>query len=257
MSLMKYIKTAGMSARTIMNGGIACLFPGYLLRILYLVPLLLLWRTLIANHVDAGMTLSQMLAYTYLSTLLSDLLLVRTQATNWFYEGLFVSLYKRPLGVLPQLAAQTVGGWIPNLLFFALPMAAAAPLFGVSLIPASLWFFPSLMLCVSLGFAVDFLFASMSIRMRNATWLVYVIRNAVAALLSGSVIPFAVLPPVIGRILQLQPLGSLAGAPLSIFAGLAAPLPIIGAQVVWNLLLWPAAIAAMSCSRERMVSYGG
>lgn len=253
----KYLKTAEMSARSLTNGGTVYLFASYLLKIVYLVPLLLLWRTFAKSGVDVGMPLSSMLAYTYLGALFSEMLIVRTPACNWFYEGLFLSLFQRPLSVLADLAAQTAGGWLPQLLLFSVPMVIAAPLFSVSLTMYSAWFLPSLVLCISLGFAIDFLFTCLAIRLHNTTWLVYVIRMAIVSLLSGSVIPFSILPGKLGMIFQYMPLGSLAGAPLSIFTGIAEPAAIIVTQLFWNLVLWPAAIIIFKKSSERMVSYGG
>lgn len=259
MILTKHLKTAQMTSQNLTNGGIAYLMLGYMLRIFYVIPLLLLWRSLMAGGVEVGMSLSQMLTYTFLGAILSEVLVVKTPASNWLYEGLIISLYQRPMGIFSHLMAQTVGGWIPDLVLFTLPMALAAPIFGVTLSmgAGSLWFIPSLLLCISLGFAVDFLFACLTIRMRNSSWLVYAIRGAVIALLSGSVIPFAILPFGLGRVFQFLPLGSLAGAPLSIYTGLSAVAPIITAQVFWNLILWPAAILYFNKSQEWMVSHGG
>ena len=253
----KYLKTVEMSAKSLTNGGTVYLFASYLLKIVYLAPLLLLWRTLANDGADIGMPLSKMLTYTYLGALFSEMLVVRTPACNWFYEGLFISLYQRPSGILADLAAQAVGGWMPQLLLFSLPMVIAAPLFGVSMTIYSVWFFPSLILCISLGFAIDYLFACLAIRLNNTSWLVYVIRMAVVSLLSGSVIPFSVLPGNIGIIFQYMPMGSLAGAPLSIYTGLAEPTSIIAVQLLWNIVLWPTAIFIFRKSSERMVSYGG
>lgn len=254
---IKYIKTAQMSAQSSTNGGVIYLFLGYMLKVVYLVPLLLLWRTLITDGVDAGMSLTQMLTYTYLGAIFSEVLVVQSPASSWLYEGIFISLYQRPIGIIPHLISQTVGGWIPQLLLFTFPMIIAAPLFGVSLSICSLWSVLSLILCISLGFAVDFLFACLTVRMKNASWLVYVIRAAIVSLLSGSVIPFSVLPWGIGEVFQYMPLGSLAGAPLSIYTGLAEPITILVTQLFWNMILWPAAIAAFKKTQERMVSYGG
>ena len=257
MIFTKYLKTAQMSAQNSTNGGVIYLLLSYLLKIVYLIPLLLLWHTFIDDGVDVGMSLQQMLTYTYLGAILSEILVVRTQASSWLYEGLFISLYQRPIGVLSHLIFQTVGEWTPQLVLFTLPMIIAAPLFGVSLTVYSLWFFPSLILCVLLGFAVDFLFACLTVRMKNASWLVYVIRTAVVSLLSGSVIPFSALPWGIGTVFQYLPLGSLAGAPLSIYTGLAGPGPILMTQFFWNVVLWPLAIISFKKTQERMVSYGG
>lgn len=257
MNFTKHIKTAHMSAQNLTNGGAIYIFIGYLLKVIYLIPILLLWRTLINKGVDAGMTLQQILTYTFLGAILSEILVVRTVASSWLYEGLFISLYQRPISVLAHLISQTVGGWVPQTLLFAFPMAIIAPFLGISLAIHSFWFFPSLLLCIALGFAIDILFSCLTIRLKNASWLVYVIRNAVVALLSGSVIPFAILPWGLGDIFRFIPFGSLAAAPLSIYTGLAGAVPIIITQVFWNIVLWPISIIVFRKSQERMVSYGG
>ena len=254
---LKFWKTAEMSGKDQTNGGIAYLMVNYLLRVVYLIPLLLLWRTLMTDGVEVGMALPQMLTYTYLGAVFSDILIVRSPASSWLYEGLIVSLYQRPLGVLPHLVAQTMGRWLPPLLLFSLPMVILSPVFGVSLQMESLWAIPSLLLCVSLGFAIDFMFACLTIRLHNASWLVHTIRNAVTFFFAGRVIPFAILPWGLGRWFQYLPLGSLAGAPLAIYTGLTQVGPIIAAQVLWNIILWPVAILIWKKAQEGMVSFGG
>ena len=128
---------------------------------------------------------------------------------------------------------------------------------GISVLPASPWFFPSLLLCISLGFAIDFLFACVAIELRGISWLAHVIRTAIVALFSGTVLPFRLLPFGLARVFELQPFGSLGGAPLALFVGTARPERILLAQVFWNLTLWPAAILWFCRSRERLVSFGG
>ncbi len=257
MTIHKYFKTAQTSLRGQTNGGIAYLFPGIFLNLMYLLPLMFLWKVIAGNGADTGMSLSQLLTYTYLSTLLSEMLVVRTMVSAWNYEGQMLSFFARPLPVFGQIISQTVGGWIPMLLLFSLPMLVAAPLVGTNIIPATLWFFPSLFLCVSLGFAIDFIFACVTIRMRGMAWLSYSIRMAIVSLFSGTVIPFKILPFGLTTVFEYQPFGSLGGAPLSLFVGTAEPIQIILTQIAWNIVLWPVAIMWFTKSKERQVSYGG
>jgi ABC-2 type transport system permease protein len=93
--------------------------------------------------------------------------------------------------------------------------------------------------------------------MINTSWLVYTIKRAISALFSGNLIPFAVMPWGLGEILKTFPLGSLGGAPLSIYTGLEEPLKIILVQVLWNTILWPVAHLIFKKAQERMVSQGG
>lgn len=230
----------------------------YLLQVGGLAALIMIWRSLFLQGVDLeGMRPEQFYTYTILSTVFAPLLNVHTPASGWLHDGTMLGLYQRPAGVFAQLAAHTVGGWGMRLLCLSLPVFAIAILCGLDMRPASLWFFPSLFLSVLQGFAVDFLFACLLIRMRNLEWTVLCLREALTALLTGTLIPFAVLPWGIGAFLQLSPFGTLAGAPLAIYTGLSKPGTLLIAQILWNLVLWPLAIYCFAASRERMVSYGG
>ena len=117
--------------------------------------------------------------------------------------------------------------------------------------------FPSLVLCVSLGFAFEFLFYCVTIRLRNVSWLTYVIRSAVVSFFSGTVIPFKILPFGIDKWINCQPFGSLGGAFLSLYVGSANVSEIIPVQVFWNIVIWFFAVLWFQRSRERMVSFGG
>jgi ABC-2 type transport system permease protein len=255
--MIQYIKTAQLSAMEKINGGVIYLLPEVFIKVLTLVPLLYLWRAALSSGAQAGMSLGQIQTYTYASALLADALVVQTAAVGWLSEGVLLKLYGRPLSVLGQLAAQTAGGWAPMLVLFSLPMALAAPLFGVSIVPASPLVAVSLALCVSLGFAIDALFACLSIRLRNMNWLISRMRTAISAIFSGTVIPIGLLPFGLADVMKYQPFACLGGAPLSLFAGITDAGETLLLQVVWNLVLWPIALYTFRKSQEGMVSYGG
>lgn len=255
--MYRYYYTAKLSAIEKTNGGIIYLLPDILIKAFTLIPLVYLWRVVMSSGAEVGMTMSQMMSYTYASALLSEMLVVKTAATGWLSEGTLLKLYGRPLSVLGQLSALTVGRWVPMLLLFSLPMALVAPVFGISLMPESVWFFPSLLLCISLGFAVDCFFACLSIKLRNMSWLIDRIRMAIIALFSGTVIPIRLLPFGLDQWMRFQPFAALGGSPLSIFVGAADVRSTIFMQLVWNVVLWPLALLAFKKSQEGMVSYGG
>lgn len=255
--MTQYIQSARMACFEKTNGGVLQMMPDLLVKAFTLIPQVFLWRSVILSGAQVDMTLQQMLAYTYLGVLLSDLLLVRTAASGWLSEGVIMRLYGRPLSVLGQLAAQTIGGWIPTLAFFSLPMALLSPLLGIILRPASPWWWLSLALCVSLGFAIDILFACLSIKLRNMNWLISRIRIAIAALFSGTVIPIQLLPDGFAAIVRLQPFACLGGAPLALFTGIAQAADILPLQLFWNAVLWPVALMIFRKSEEGLVSYGG
>ena len=223
--------------------GLGNLIGEYLLRTVGLMVMLMVWRSLALQGADMqGLSLNQLMMYTILTTVLRPLLDVRTPASDWLHDGTVLSLYLRPAPVLSQLAAYTVGGWCLPVAIMTLPGLLTGLICGVDFRPASLLFLPSLVLSVAEGFAVDFLFACLLIRLKNLSW---------------AVIPFAALPWGIGRFLALTPLGTLAGAAPAIYVGLESPGPILLAQACWTVLLWPLAIWRFRRAREKMISYGG
>ena len=247
-----------MSAAGKLNGGVPALFAGYLLRIVYMLPMVFLWRSFAQGGADlGGFSLAQLLTYTCVSTILRSQLDVQSNIVTWHYDGKILDLFKRPQALFGQLVYITVGGWLPGILLFSLPLILILPFFGVNLIPVSAWFWPSLVLSVSLGFAVDFIFACFIIRMQNAAWMAYTMRYAITMLFSGAVIPFDLLPWGMGRFFRLLPFGSMASAPLTVFIGMANTAQVILLQIFWNAALWPLAFLAFRKSMEKMVSYGG
>ena len=111
--MIKYIKTAQMVHFEKTNGGVIYLLPDVIIKIFTLVPLVFLWKVVMLSGVDVGMSMQQMLSYAYVSSLLSDMMVVNTPASGWLSEGVLMRLYGRPLSIIGQLISQTVGGWIP------------------------------------------------------------------------------------------------------------------------------------------------
>ncbi|MCL2813871.1 MAG: hypothetical protein FWD23_04655 [Oscillospiraceae bacterium] len=257
MYIYKYIKTAQTALRGQTNGGIVYMFPQIITKVIYLVPLMFIWRIITASGVDAGMTLTQLLSYTYVNALLAKIFIVDTFINDWDSAGKCAVLFTRPMSVFGQVISRTVGEWAPTLLMFSLPMALIAPLFGIQIIPQTLWVIPSVILCASLGFAFEFIFFCLTLRARHVVWLMWVIRSAVVSFFSGTVIPFGILPFGMDKWMTFQPFGSLGGAPLSLYVGAAEPAKIITTQLFWNVVIWSIAVLWFNKSRERMVSFGG
>lgn len=260
--MKKYTFTAQLSATKAFDGGLFYILSNYLLKLAQVIILLLLWRSLAEQGADlGGFTLQQLLLYTMLSSVLREQLSIVTPATTAFWEGSIISRYLRPLPVISQLIAETVGSWLPGLALYSVPVLIGSALFGLQVVPNlvanGLWFVLSLLLSMSLGFALDFLFAAALMYAKNASYQAYSIRQAVTKVFSGAVIPFALFPWGIGTVLQLLPFGSIASAPLLIFGGSAQVLQLLSLQLFWNVVLWPLALVIFKKSQERMVSYGG
>ena len=255
--IKKYMITARMSVRSKTNGGVLYMFPDIFMKVIYLVPLMFIWRSLVGSGYKVEMSISQLLSYTYVNVLLADMKIVNTYLSAWNYDTRSMEMFTRPIPVFGQVISRTIGDWIPMLLLFSLPMFLLAPVLKIQILPKTLWVIPSLVLCVSLGFAFEFLFYCITIRLRNVSWLTYVIRSAIVSFFSGTVIPFKILPFGMEKWMDYQPFGSMGGAFLSLYVGSARPLEIIPTQLFWNIVIWIAATVWFRKSRERMVSFGG
>lgn len=255
--IFKYMMTARMAVRAKTNGGVFYSFPEIFMKVVYLVPLMFIWKSLAASGYEVEMSVSQLLSYTYVNALLADMMIVNTYLSAWNYDARSMEMFTRPIPVFGQVISRTIGEWVPMLLMFSLPMFLLAPALGIQVLPKTLWIIPSLILSVSLGFAFEFLFYCVTIRLRNVSWLTCVIRSAIVSFFSGTVIPFKILPFGMDKWVNYQPFGSLGGAFLSLYVGSADASEIIPVQVFWNLMLWILAVFWFQRSRERMVSFGG
>ena len=256
--MKRFFYTAKMKVKETSTFGAVNLIGNYMLRAAGTMAMLLIWKTLAQGGGDLnGMTLPQLITYTMLTAILHPMLDVRTPISSWLHEGVLQSLYQRPMGVLSQLTAMTLGSWVMQLMCLSVPLALLMPLLGGFLLPQSPWFFLSLVLAVIQGFCVDFLFGCLIVRAANMSWQIESLRMALTGLLTGAVIPFALLPWGMGKYLALSPLGTLAGASLSLFVGTGDPALLLPAQILWTALLLPLSLYCFRKSTERMMSYGG
>lgn len=259
-----YVSTMFMCTKQVFDGGILCVAGEYLVRLVQFILMILIWKALAGEGADLGaMTLQQLLTYTLMSSVLRQQLNIISPATSALWEGSIIGRYTRPIPVIGSFVIETIGRWwIPVLLFFGLPLWLLSPLLGIHPLPesaaAGAQALLSLTASASLGFAIDLMFASFAIQLKNGCWAVTRIREAIYSLLSGELIPFALFPWGLGAIFALTPFGSIAHAPLTIYIGAAEnPWRVIGLQLFWNAAVWILALKCFHKSEERMISYGG
>ena len=204
--LHKYWKTSAMEAASRLSDGQAYFLGMYLLRFLRVVVLLSVWRVILAGRdVTSGMTVDAVLTYTLIAEVFRDQLDCRTNLEGARKEGSIATRYLRPMGVFAQFAAEMFGGWGVNCCLFAAPLLLLSPLLGVNAFPAdgpaAAGFALSLGLAVSVGLALEFIFTALMVYLEHSVYAMNQIRNAVSVLLSGAILPLALLPWGIGEAL--------------------------------------------------------
>lgn len=259
--LRRVTKSAVMRAMAII-GDSPLFFANFLMRLLRVVVLLTLWKSLLPTQgATSGLTLAQVLTYTVLGEAMEELLACRTWLEDSFWNGSIATRYLRPMGILMQFSAEMLGPVSVGLICFSLPLLAIAPLLGVNPLPASplaaLLFVVSIGLAVAISLAMEYLFTGFAVAMQMHPYAINSMRAAVWAVLSGAFLPLALLPWHLERIFEWLPFAATASTPLKIYIGSGSPLPMLGLQVVWVAVLWPMALALWRANRERMVAYGG
>jgi ABC-2 type transport system permease protein len=234
----------------------------YALRLLRVLLLLALWRTILGPDGQAsGYTTASVLTYVLIGEVFAEQISARTQLVQTFWEGTFVNRLLQPMGFVALFVAEMVGRWLFSFALFSLPLLLLAPLLGVDPRPASTaagaLFLVSLVLAVSVSVALDFIFGGVTVALETPVWLVEYVRGAIVAVLSGVLMPLALLPWGLGPVFDYLPFAATASAPLRIFVGTGAPLPLMLLQVGWSLALWPLALWLWTANRERVVGYGG
>jgi ABC-2 type transport system permease protein len=259
--LRGYRKTAVMAASATLGESRLFLLD-YALRLLRVLVLLAIWRTVLPRHGTVnGLSLAAVLTYTLIAEVFAEQLLIHTDATGDLWSGNVTTRMVQPIGLFGHYAAMTVGIWLIGLALFSLPLLALAPLLGVDPRPASLGagllFALSLALAVALGLAVEFCFVGLTVAFALNPWIVSRVRDAFALLLSGAVLPLALLPWGLGGVFAWLPFASMASAPLQIYIGVGSPGQLLALQAVWCLALWPLARWLWWANREKVVGYGG
>jgi ABC-2 type transport system permease protein len=261
-TLYKYWKTMQMVSTGSLHDNRLGLLAGFALRLLRVVILLSLWRTVISDgETVSGMTLGAVLTYTLIAEAFSSQMSIRTTLSDTLWEGIIANRLLRPIGIYGQFLAEMVGGWFPGLVLHSLPLLLLAPLLEVDAAPASweagLWFGLSIAMGIAVGMALDVIFSGGMVFLEQSVHALTQIRDAVSLLLSGAVVPLALFPWHIGDALAWLPFASLASAPLRIYTGTGDPHFLVALQALWAVILWPTAHLLWSISRERMVSHGG
>ncbi|MGH2461763.1 MAG: ABC-2 family transporter protein [Chloroflexota bacterium] len=238
-------------------------FPlNYLLRLVRVVVMLSIWRLILADRgTVSGMTLASVLTYTLIAEAFGEALECRTELPYALWNGSIGSFFLQPMSLVGQAAARTFGRWIFSFAFFSLPLLLIAPLLGVDPWPvtpvAGGWFLVSLALAVSVGLAIEFIFLALTAALDQTPWGIGALRGALTSVLSGALVPLALMPWGIGAVFAWLPYASMASAPLRIYTGTGDPLILIPLQAVWSVVLWLVADWLWRSSREKLVSYGG
>src|SRR5215211_6311692 len=236
-TIHKYWKTAAMAASSYIGDSPLFLID-YLLRLLRVIVLISIWRMILEGKGPvSGMTLGSVLTYTLIAEVFASQFSPRTTLDMALWQGTIASRLLQPLGVFGQFTAELFGHWLFEFAVFSIPLLLFAPLLGVNPLPANAgaagMFAISLALAISVGLAIEFVFGGLLIVLGLPHWAVSQVRSAITALLSGAVVPLALLPQGVGAAFAWLPFAAMASAPLKIYTGTGEPIGLLVLQAGW------------------------
>lgn len=164
----------------------------------------------------------------------------------WSARGFAGRLSKTMTRIIPVLVVSSL---LPAP--YGLRLTISLPVFLVFLFSMAL----TLWLCVAIGM----LCYTLTFYMTDYRGIITFV-PAVAELLSGDVLPLPFFPPVLRKIAELSPFGSLQNVPLRIFGGDIGGVGIlraVGLQVFWCLCVTALGYALMNRGLRRTVIAGG
>ncbi|AEV84560.1 ABC transporter permease [Actinoplanes sp. SE50] len=225
-----------------------------------------LWRAVYAGGpAPAGLPFAQLTSYIVLAQVLGML------HTNRIDEMIAGEVYRGDIAVslvrpanyalsclavnLPTAALSALLAGAPVLAGFAMFASLPAPP------PANLLLFAvALLLSVILAFEINFLVGLAAFVTTN-TWGIRTIKNALVAFLAGQVVPLALFPDGVARLLRLLPFQGLIDSPLRLllggYSGGSGAAAILGVQALWAVLLYGVLALAWNRSLRRVEVLGG
>ncbi len=224
--------------------------------------LLSLWRILLKHSaVIPGISLSSLLTYTLISEVFAQQISCRTNLETAFWDGTITTRFLRPMSIFTQFTSEMIGVWMVGFLMFSIPLFIVSPFLGVNPYPADIScgvaFSVSIILEVVVGLAMEYIFAASAVWLGCHPYIINRVRSAVGALLSGAVIPLALFPWGLGRILSWLPFASTGSIPLRIYTGDHHFLSLITGQLIWSVVLWLFVNRFWASQREKMLLVGG
>lgn len=258
-STRSYLATAKM-ASYVPAREIYMLVAVILLRLSVFTVLAGVWSTFDRNSLAAaGVSLTYLITYSALAQSLASILNPATGLNEYIASGWISVRLTWPTGMARLFAAEWLGRvfWITAICSVVIaivgfPLGVYLP----TLSQLSL-FILSLALAISVGIAVDYLFAFLTLDLNNGIWFVNSIRQAFTVIVSGALVPLTLMPWNLGYLLQFLPFASMASAPLQIFMSSPNTHFLIIVQLAWTCVLWAALYFWNQRLGSRLVAAGG
>ncbi|MDR7278801.1 ABC transporter permease [Catenuloplanes atrovinosus] len=230
-----------------------------------LVALSAIWGAMLAGgRALGGLDWPQMRAYLLVTFGTGALLTAYGdfRMANRILDGRVALDLVKPVDYQRSRFAESLGGVGMEVLSVALVVTGVVLVTGPVPVPGgtqALLFAASLVSLVPLKFVIIYLTCTLCFYTQNYVGLFWA-RETISALLSGALVPIALLPGWLQVLSALTPFASVVSTPALIFVGAATgttAVRLILMQVVWTVALWCGARVAWRFAIRKLTVHGG
>lgn len=225
-----------------------------------------LWQVVFQkNSTPAGYTAMEMTTYVILSKILASQFTggLNRMLADWIYKGDIGNELIRPMSLMFNLFSRRVGEFFFYLVFKALPVLLVSFLVLGGTVPMDMLHFVLFSVSVCMSVVLMFYFEIL-VGMGTVYTLSYsafgFVKQAVFELLSGSIVPLALFPDMIERIINMLPFAGMVSVPVQIYLGkygITESVGYIAVQICWCMAMY---LITSKCYRkmlEKVVVQGG
>ncbi|WP_063746777.1 ABC transporter permease [Catenuloplanes japonicus] len=238
---------------------------GVLGGILPMVSLFAIWGALLSGERSlGGLDWAQMRAYLLVTFGTGSLLAAYGdfRMANRILDGRVALDLVKPVDYQRSRFAEALGGVGMELLSVGLVTCGVVIITGPVLVPhgvQALLFLAAMASVIPLKFGIMYLTCTLCFYTQNYVGLFWA-RETISALLSGALVPIALLPGWLQAVSGVLPFASVVSTPALIYVGAVSgfhAVQLILVQVLWTVALWFAARLAWRFAIRRLTVHGG
>ena len=225
-----------------------------------------LWQIVFRKNSSlAGYSVVQITTYVILSKILAAQFsgVDYSMLADWIYKGNIGNEIVRPISLLFNLFSRRVGEFIFYVVFKAVPVIIVSFLILGGTGPVDMMHFALFLVSVCISIVLMFYFEVL-VGMGTVYTLSYsalgFVKQAVFELLSGSIVPLALFPDVLERIVNMLPFAGMVSVPVRIYLGkygMAESFSYIAMQLGWCVVMYLVTNTCYKKMLENLVVQGG
>lgn len=225
-----------------------------------------LWKFVFQEQESlAGFTMAEMTTYVIVARMLSSQFGggINMEFAEWVYEGNIAVELLRPVSLFFTLFAKRVGEFFFFVLFKGIPITVLCTLLLKGTPPHSavnlLLFVVSVCISIGIMFFMEF-FVGLCSFYTYGKWGLALTKSALLTILSGGIVPLALMPRWMGSFLDYMPFAGMVSVPVNIYLGkysLSESVQFIGIQIFWVVILWCAVRMFYGHVIKKVVVQGG